>query len=95
MGRHAVRQVEHHFIDITPAPAFRRVVAFDDGVLGFVEMFGRMLVRRVVATADMAAGPAQPQMHPFGPDLQTFLAAQRAGRHGANSIEMRATISHE
>ncbi len=31
--RHAVGQIEHHFIDIAPAPAFRRIVAFDDRML--------------------------------------------------------------
>ena len=50
----AVGEVEHDFVDIAPAPAFRRVVAFDERVAGGVEMLGGMLVRGTVAAADMA-----------------------------------------
>src|ERR1700744_3460608 len=62
--RHAVGQIEHHFIDIAPSPTLRRIVAFDDRMMRGVEMLGRMPVRRAVAATDMAAGAAEPQMHP-------------------------------
>src|SRR6185312_13237145 len=73
-------QIEEERIDITPAPAFRRVIAFDDGMLGVMEMLGGVLVLGLVATADMAAGSADAQMQPFITHLEAFLAAQRAGR---------------
>src|SRR3954454_17923575 len=60
--RLAVRQVEHHLVDVAPAPAFRRIIALDDGMSGRVKMFRRVPVWRIVAAADMAATPANPQM---------------------------------
>src|SRR5882762_4800650 len=62
--RLALRQVEHDFVEVAPAPSLRRIVALDDGMAGGMEMFGRVLVGRVVAAADVAAGPADPQMQP-------------------------------
>lgn len=38
------RQVDECLVDKAPAPAFRRVVAFDDRVFGFMEMRRRVLV---------------------------------------------------
>ena len=57
-------QIDGDLIDVTPAPSFRRVVAFDDRMAGGMEMLGRMAVGRAVATAHMAAGPAQPEVNP-------------------------------
>src|SRR5665213_3452483 len=47
--RLAVGKIEHHFIDIAPAPTFGRIIALDDRMLRRVKMLGRMPVRRVVA----------------------------------------------
>src|ERR1700730_4980137 len=76
----AVRQIEQHFIDITPAPAFRRIITLDDRVSGGVEMFGCVLFGRIVAAADVAATAADPQMQPLAAALQALLAAERARR---------------
>jgi len=54
----AIAEVEHDFVDVTPPPAFGWVIAFDDRMACSMEMLGGVAVRRVVATADMAAGPA-------------------------------------
>jgi len=43
-----------------------------------MEMRGRVLVRGIVAAADMAAGAADPQMQPLTAAFQAFLAAERA-----------------
>ena len=51
-------EVQHRLVDIAPAPAFRGVVALDDGVGGCMKMRRRVAMREVVAAADMAAGPA-------------------------------------
>src|SRR5436853_4396293 len=59
-----------------------------------MEMLRCMLVLRFIATADMAAAQAQPQMHPGVACLETLLAAARAGRHVADLIEMRTLFSH-
>src|SRR5271169_3898554 len=94
VGRGVIAEVEHHLVDIAPAPAVRRVVGFDDRMACRVKVLGGVAVRRVVATPDMAAGPAQPQMKPLRADLQTFLAAERARRHIANVVAMGAVFGH-
>src|SRR6202035_4048710 len=90
VGSLSARQVEQHFIDIAPAPAFRRIVALDDRMAGGVEMFGGVLVGRIVAAPDMAAGAADPQMQPHAAGLEAFLASQRARRDSVDTGEVGA-----
>src|SRR5471032_570803 len=85
-------QIEHHFVNIAPSPAFGRIIAFDDGMLGAVKMLGGMLAAGLVAAADMAAGAADPQVKPFPAQCQAFLAAFAAGRHLLDGIQMAAEI---
>lgn len=40
-----------------------------------VKMLGRMLTRRRIATADMAAGQALPKVHPPAANLQAFFTS--------------------
>ena len=54
----AVAEVEYDLVDVTPPPAFGRVIAFDDRMARLVKMLRGVAVWRIVATADMAAGPA-------------------------------------
>src|SRR5947208_2522921 len=86
------RQVEQHLVDVAPAPAFRRIVAFDHGMAGGVEMRGCMLVGRVVATADMAAATADAQMQPAAAGLQALLASERARRDVLDPGNMAASL---
>ena len=86
----SIRKIEDYFIDVTPAPTLRRIVAFDDRMAGRVKVFGRMPVRRVIATADVAAGPAQPQVDPAGADLQAFFAPAGAWRDIADRCQVPA-----
>ena len=88
MRRHPVRQIEHDLVHIAPAPALGRIVTFDNGMFGAMEMFGGMLVFGLIAAADMTADAAEAQMKPGIALPQTFLAAQRAGRHVADGIQM-------
>src|SRR5580700_4434314 len=92
--RHAIGKIEHDFVDVTPAPAFRRIVAFDDGMARRMEVFGGVAVRRIIATPDMSAGSAEPQMHPGRTSLQALLAAKRTRRHITNPRHMSATCTH-
>ena len=80
MRRRAAAKVQTNFIDIAPSPPFRRIVAFDDGMAGLAKMLGGVTVWRAVAAADMAARPAEAQMHPRRTKFQTFLASERARR---------------
>src|SRR3954454_14907515 len=59
-----------------------------------MEMRGGMLVRRIVAAADMAAGAADPQMQPLASAFQAFLATERARRHRLNAGDMAAAFGH-
>src|SRR6516165_9821936 len=60
-----------------------------------VKMLGGVPVWRIVATADMAAGPAQPQMDPWRTCLQALLATERTGRHLANRVGVGAFGGHQ
>src|SRR5260221_13068718 len=95
VGRRTVAKVKHHLVDKTPSPAFGRVIAFDDRMARLVEMLCGMAVRRVVATADMAAGPAEAQMQPRRTDLQTFLATESARPYVADRFGMGAFGGHQ
>jgi hypothetical protein len=64
-----IAEVEHYLVYVTPSPAFGWVIAFDDRVTRLVKMLRGVAVRRVVATPDMAAGPAQAQMQPVRADF--------------------------
>src|SRR4051812_14584873 len=90
-----VRQIEQDFIDIAPAPSLRRIVALDDGMTGGVEMLGSVLIGRIVTTADVAAGPADPQMQPHAAALEALFAAKRARRDIADAGDMGAALGHQ
>src|SRR5690349_599871 len=78
--RRLIGQVDYLVVDITPAPSLRRIVAFDDRVARRMEMRGGVAMRRIIATADVAAGAAETQVHPGTADLQAFLAPACARR---------------
>src|SRR5258708_26289441 len=92
MRRHPVGQIEQDLVDKTPAPALRRVVAFDDRMPGGMKMPGGVLVGRIVAAADVTAAAADPQMQPSAAALQAFLAAEGARRHAADVGDVGAAL---
>src|SRR5713226_7600235 len=94
MRRLSVRQIEHHFIDITPAPTLRRIIALNDRMFGGVEMPGRVFVGGIVAAADVTAGAADPQMQPHTAGPQAFLATERARRDVADAGDVCAALCH-
>src|SRR6266700_2014078 len=94
MRRLPVRKIEQDFIDIAPAPAFRRIIALDDRMLGGVEVLGRVLVGGIVAAADMTAAAADPQMQPLATALEAFLATKRARRDIADAGDVDAAFCH-
>lgn len=44
LWRHAIAQLKHDFVDVAPAPPFRWIIAFDDGVAGLVKVLGGMSI---------------------------------------------------
>ena len=94
MRRCVAAKVKTNFIDIAPSPPFRRIVAFDDGMAGLAKMLGGVTVWRAVAAADMAARPAEAQMHPRRTKFQTFLASERARRYITDGSGVRTFVGH-
>ncbi len=92
--RLAVGEIEHHFVDEAPAPALRRIIALDDRMARGVKMFGRVLVRGIVAASHMPARSAESEMNPDIAALEAFLAAERAWADVANGVQMRACFRH-
>jgi hypothetical protein len=60
-------------MDIAPGPSRRRDSAHD-GMLGLMEVFGRVLAGRGIAAADVAARLTLAKSNPNGPLNETFLA---------------------
>jgi hypothetical protein len=94
LRRHAVAQVEHHFVDVAPSPALRRIVAFDDRVPGLVEVFRRVTVGRIIATTDMAASAADAQVNPLAAGFQALLASAGAGSDILDGVQVHAVDGH-
>ncbi len=92
--RGAAAKVQNNLVDIAPSPPFRRIVAFDDGMAGLAKMLGGVTVWRAVAAADMAARPAEAQMHPSRTKFQTFLAPERARRYITDAFGVRTFVGH-
>ena len=76
-------------VHIAPAPVLSRLEGLDDRVAACMEVFSRVLVRRGVATANVAACQAQAQMHPGSADSQAILAALGARGDRTDRLEMR------
>ena len=94
MRRLPVRKIEQDFVDVTPAPPFRRIIALDNRVTGGVKMLGGVLVGRLVAAAHMAAGAADPQMQPAVTRFQALFAARSARNDVADASDMFAMGCH-
>ena len=74
------RRLHEQFVDVAPRPVLTRLEAADDRVARLVKVLRRVLVRRAVAAAHVAARQAQSQMHPAAARPETFLAARGSPR---------------
>jgi hypothetical protein len=90
----SARKIEHYFVDVTPAPPFRRIIGLDDRVLCRVKMFCGVSIWRLIATTDMATAAADPQMQPGVAQFQTFFAPQGARNNVTDCREMFAKYRH-
>src|SRR5438552_18200058 len=84
--------IEFYFVDVAPAPVLTRLGGLHDGVAARVEVFRRVLVLGGVATADVAARQAEPEMHPPVPGRQALRAALRAGRNRPDLLDVRTGL---
>src|SRR5919199_4787439 len=90
-------QPEHHLVDEAPAPVLARLDRTHDWVAARDLMRARMLVRRVVAAADVAAGLAHAQVLPaLLASREAVLAADdRLGRgEQLDGVEMATGRGH-
>ena len=78
MRRRPLRKIEQHFVDVTPAPAFRRVIGFDDRMPGGAKMPGGVSIGRLIAATDMTTATADTQVQPGIAQFQAFFTAQSA-----------------
>jgi hypothetical protein len=65
------------FVRVAVQPAFTRLRRSDYWMFGRPRMFGRVPIRRAVATQGDPALLAGPQMNPVSADLYTFGTFQR------------------
>jgi hypothetical protein len=94
LRRRPIREIKEYFVDKTPTPTLRWVVAFNDGMSSGMKMLGGVPPRGLVATPHVTAGSANPQVNPLLVNLEAFLAAQGARHDGDDPIEMRAFDLH-
>src|SRR5688500_14125975 len=87
----ALGRLDVDLIHVAPHPVLSRLERLHDRVSLSVEMLRGMRVWRRVATADVTAAHAEPQVNPSVAGLQAFLATVRGTRlHISNLVEMRA-----
>src|SRR3954447_6736840 len=67
---------ERELVLVAPAPLFARLERADDRVRRLVVVRGRVPIRRVVATADVTARGADPQVEPLPAHPQAVFASR-------------------
>src|ERR687898_644437 len=88
-------RLHRDLVDEAPQPVLTRLERLHDRVRGSVEVLRRVLVLRGIATPDVTANAAEPQMHPGVADLQALLATfGRPWRNVANLVEVGTRGAH-
>src|SRR5439155_16602677 len=92
-----LRDDEGDLVHVAPAPVLAALGGADDRMAGLVRVTRRVPVRRRVATADLAAAHAHPQVDPAAADLQALLAAhdRLRQRRDRDPVEMRTGCRHK
>src|SRR5262249_11186311 len=75
-------------------PAFRRVISLNDWMSGCAKVCGGVPARRVVAAADVSAGPADAKGNPPAAGLEAFLAASSTWCDISNGGNVTAALVH-
>jgi len=97
VGRRRWRAVdfEEQLVAVAPPPVLARLVRPDQRVIGMLmPVGGGMAIRGVVATSDVPAVHAQPQMHPAATDAQAVLASVARRRDLGDLVEVGTGLSH-
>jgi hypothetical protein len=83
-----------HLVDVAPNPGFPRFNGAHERVMNFVEMLGGVFILGRVATTDLSAGQAHPQMDPGVAYLHAFFADMLARFLDFDLVEVRTFIWH-
>lgn len=86
-------KVQFEFVDVAPAPGLAGLERLHDRMFAAVKVFGGVFIFRGVATADMAALQAQPQVYPSVARLQALLATLGTRRDLLDLVQM-LTLFH-
>jgi hypothetical protein len=90
-----LREIQLYLIHITPAPLLSRLNRPHDRMLCRMKVLRRMFIRRRIATPNMPADHAHPQMDPAPTNLQAFLTPSCRRLYIPNLIQMSALqLSH-
>src|SRR3982750_896769 len=81
-------KIERLFVDEAPTPRVRRIIRLHDWMAGLMEVSCCMLILRAVTAADVAASPADPQMHPLFAHLQALFTSVRRRRYNADFTDV-------
>src|SRR4051794_35548920 len=90
----ASQRLKEQVIRVAIAPLLTGLKRFDDRVLRGVKVFGRVLIRRAITAADVAADFAQAQMNPAVTCLQAIFTAFGAGCNWLDLIEVGTLKCH-
>jgi hypothetical protein len=71
--------VSHDLVHVAPPPVFAWLERPDHRVARLMEVLGRVLVLRTIATSHVPARQAKPQMNPGVTHIHAFLASLSAG----------------
>jgi hypothetical protein len=72
---HRRKRLEFLLVNIAPAPGLAGLQRLNDGMVRLVKVLGGVLARRTVTAAYMAAGEAEPQVHPPAAGREALLTA--------------------
>jgi hypothetical protein len=86
-------KLDFDLINIAPSPVLSWFKGANDGMVGRVEMFGRVFIFRRVATPNVPTDEAEAQMHPGVTSFQAILAPIRAWNNLLYLVEVRTIIS--
>ena len=76
--------LQEDFVHVAPPPILSRLEGTHDGMLGIVKVLRSMPVLGRIATPDVTALQAKPQVHPLVSHLEAFLAAFATRFHVAD-----------
>lgn len=92
---HGDVRLEHEIVFVAVTPRFSGFKGEYDGVVSCMKVFGRVLVLRIIATANVSALHADAKMFPGIPGFKAFHAAVSGWSDIVKVLNVRALIAHK